>query len=83
MFYDGQQKKKKKRIRKERKKIGLVAGLPSSQPIHHPFIGQPKLYIPSNINTGVIDVNQLFIGEATMYSYGNRGCGVFKGGIQN
>ena len=66
MFYDGQQKKKKKRIRKERKKIGLVAGLPSSQPIHHPFIGQPKLYITSAINTGVIDVNQLFSEKATI-----------------
>ena len=61
--------KKRKRIRKERKKIGLVAGLPSSQPIHHPFIGQPMLYIPSStINTGVIDVIQLYIGEATLES---------------
>ena len=43
-----------------------MAGLPSSQPIHHPFIGQPKLYIPSTINTGVIDVNEFFIVEATI-----------------
>ena len=58
----------KKEKEKNEKKIGLVAGLPSSQPIHHPFIGQPKLYIPSTINTGVIDVIQLYIGEATLES---------------
>jgi hypothetical protein len=45
-------KKEKEKNKKGTKKIGLVAGLPSSQPIHHPFIGQPKLYIPSAINTG-------------------------------